>query len=137
MPESCPRCCGFRYEPEGAAPGWYERDWRLLLDPTVAWRPCPDCGDPLPGLARLHEALGGLLVRRLEAAGRDARDLGGWRIARLNEGRVLHRWRDLAVVSPGADGGGWLLISRHGVLRDLDRLTLAHHLHEGGAPDLP
>lgn len=135
----CPRCDGFGHVPEGAAPGWYQRDWRLILDPTVAWHPCPDCSPERSPLAVLHQRLTEVLITRMDAAVANWTERGDWRHGRTDDDQAVWRWRDVLCLPPGpeTDHQGWLLASSLGVRRIDARDEVDVLLHRMGAPPLP
>lgn len=139
MTDECPTCDGFGYVPEGESPGWYRRDWRLMLDPTVRWGACPTCAAERSPLSRLHERLAEILLRRITAQIDAWRPHGAWEHGTTDEGQAVWRWGTVAVLPPGPETGfhGWLLVSRLGVVRSDDRADLAELLDELGAPHLP
>ena len=138
MSAECPTCDGFGHVPEGEDGGWYRRDWRLILDPTVRWRPCPACRPERSPLSVLHQRLTELLVARMEAAIETWNQRGDWRHGVSDEGQAAWRWRDVLCLPPGpeTDHQGWLLASDLGVQRVADRAELDQLLHKMGAPPL-
>jgi hypothetical protein len=134
----CPRCDGFGWVPTGHPDGWYQRDWRLLLDPTVSWERCGRCGPALADLPRLHQALARYLLGRIENEVQSWRTRGGWELGRCQDNPVW-RWRHLCAIEPGPLSGDehWLLVSELGVLSCADISVVRRHLTEAGAPDLP
>lgn len=135
----CATCDGFGWRPEGAESGWYGRDWRLLLDPTVEWERCPDCGDPRPPMVQLHERLARAALARIDASVADWEHRGAWRRGVDGDGQVVYRWRDIACVLPGSllAPHAFVLISPLGVQRDLGPSLVRDHLRRLGAPELP
>ena len=138
MRADCAHCDGFGHVPEGVATGWYARDWRLLLDPTVRWLPCPTCADSQPVLVRVHERLSRVLIDRLDSQVVEWHPAGGWRSGTTGDGQAVWRWRDVAVLPPGpmTDHHGWMLVSSMGVQRALARDECGELLRRMGAPAL-
>ena len=136
---TCPACDGFGYHPEGASEHWYERDWRLILDPTVRWVTCTVCGglaeDPH---AHLHQQLSALLVKRVDSATTVWESYGGWQRTTLNNGQIVWRWKDVHVVpfGPWNERHDCLLISSMGVSHN-EPAELSRYLQELGAPLMP
>jgi hypothetical protein len=139
MTTECPRCEGFGHVPENSGPGWYRREWRILLDPTVSWHPCPDCQRERSPLATLHERLSQVLILRLEGSVPDWVEHGDWRHGVTADGQEVWRWRDVLCLPPGpeTDHQGWLLVSSLGVRRLGARDECEELLRRLGAPLLP
>ncbi len=133
---ACPRCSGFGWVPTQGPSNWYEHDWRLMLDPSVAWEPCPRCRSEHP-LARLQRNLARMLIARFEGMATSWSDDHGWRRADLQRDQVLLRWRDIACVGSQSADAGWMLVSDLGIMRGLARERLAYHCAQAGAPPLP
>lgn len=139
MNPDCPTCDGFGHVPEGAAPGWYRRDWRLILDPTVAWQPCPDCRVDRSPLSVLHQRLTEILVARLDDSVDGWAERGDWRYGVTDDGQAAWRWRDVLCLPPGPETNyeSWLLASNLGVQRLDTGDELDDLLRRMGAPPLP
>lgn len=133
----CPTCNGFRWVPDERASlqeGWYTRDWRLMLDPTVAWKPCPQCSVDAVSWQRLHGDLAALLLKRIDQDARRWVDNGQWRSAIMDGWRRVHRWQHLACLV--GDDDRWMVISDLGVARDLSPQRCRYLLDQCGAPEL-
>ena len=75
----CSYCDGFHWVPEGdESRTWYQRDWRLLLDSSIKWLRCPECGQDQPFMKQLHLDLSKVLLQRIEQEMSD-RDANGIR----------------------------------------------------------
>jgi len=138
-PATCAWCEGFGHHPRGADPGWYQRDWRLLLDPTVEWVRCRACATRRSPLARLHERLSRGAVSRLDAEVAAWKPHGDWRCGTTPDGQTVWRWRDVAVLAPGpkTDHRDWMVLSSLGVQRALEADACRRLLAQLGAPALP
>jgi hypothetical protein len=135
--DGCPVCSGFRWVPEERdhpQGNWYARDWRLMLDPTVSWRPCPRCSEDTVSWQRLHGDLSALLLKRIDQDARRWVDNGQWRSAIMDGWRRFHRWRHLACLV--GDDDRWMVISDLGVARDLRADRCRYLLDQCGAPEL-
>lgn len=132
----CPHCEGFGHVPEGETPGWYGRDWRLLIDPAVRWAPCRACHRSGP-YDDLHRVLARALLERIDRDAGGWRRRGGWQEGDLS-GQVVWRWHHLACLPPGPLAGlEWILASDHGVCHEAERRLAALHCQRAGAPPLP
>lgn len=135
---TCPVCDDFRFVPVGQAPGWYQRDWRLLLDPTVRWESCSRCGAERP-VWRLQEQLSRLLARRIDEQVDGWRSFGVWQRGLGADGQTIWRHGAVYCLPPGllADLDAWTLVSELGVMRHLDAVAIAQQLERAGLPSLP
>ncbi|MFW5846420.1 MAG: hypothetical protein ACOCXJ_09360 [Planctomycetota bacterium] len=131
----CRHCSGFGWLPQHAASGWYERDWRLLLDPTVVWQRCPRCHDQAD-LARLHDSLSLLMMRRLDQEVAQWSQDGVWRVGVLDGVRRVYRWQGIACVCNTVEPRRWLVLSAGGVASELDDQACQRLLAAAGAPPL-
>lgn len=132
----CATCDDFGWVPVGAAAGWYRREWRLVLDPSVEWQRCPDCGSLEAGIGGMQEALASVLLHRLVASGEPWHAAGnGWLRSHLDDCALWSHEHRLIAFGPGsANPHPWQLISAMGVMRDLSLEHCLHHIQRAGAP---
>jgi hypothetical protein len=136
---ACVCCSGFGWVPDDRPDpsGWYEQDWRLMLDPSQGWARCPRCrADEAPGLTRLHDDLARVLMRRLDREVTIWSDDGPWKVGLVDDFRRVYRWRDLACVCRQNEPRRWIVLSGGGVSHDLDDGHCRIILREAGAPPL-
>lgn len=139
--ENCPICDGFAWIPDGdtdaVAEHWYQKDWRLLLDSSVQWRRCPQCGNDQPFMKRLHIDLSKVLLQRIEQEVSDCADCGLWSTGILNNGMTICRWQDIACVLCDEQEDRWKIFSVMGVTDELSRAQCQFFLSQAGSPELP
>jgi hypothetical protein len=133
----CPLCSGFGWVPlDRADPSnWYQRDWRVLLDPTVAWGRCPHCRKPVD-LTRLHDDLAAIMLQKLQQEVADWVPDGPWLVGVLDGFRRVYRWQDLACLCRSVQPRRWAVLSTGGVSDDLDDTACRRLLRKAGAPVL-
>lgn len=131
---SCSTCEDFGWIPEVSDfRGWYQRNWRLLLDPTISWRRCPDCLHPQAAVASVHDYLARWLRARIISEATNWSEGGDWRGGDWQGSVVWRHENGLLLVGPGpANPHPWLLVSDHGVMQDLTIASCRYHLHEAG-----
>lgn len=134
----CSICDGFAWVPEmNAGENWYQKDWRLLLDSSVKWRRCPQCGDDQPFMKQLHIDLSKVLLQRIEKEATDAAACGLWLTGILKNGMTICRWKDIACVLCDEQADRWKIFSVMGVTDELSRDQCQFFLRQAGAPELP
>ncbi|TVR42098.1 MAG: hypothetical protein EA402_12245 [Planctomycetota bacterium] len=135
----CATCDGFGWIPEtGPSSGWYRHNWRLILDPTLAWKRCPVCGAQ-SGLSNVQDCLARLLLLRVLQETETWQRHGTWW---LGYWQGCDLWRDetesLLIIGPGpGNPHPWLLISSHGVMDHLSREAVDYHLQRMDRVPLP
>lgn len=133
---NCSTCDDFGWVPVGVAPGWYRREWRVLLDPSLHWQRCPDCGGLHAGISGMQEALANVLLQRLISSGEPWQEAGrGWLRSRMDDCPLWSYEHRLIAFGPGsANPHPWQLISAMGVMRDLSVEQCLHHVQRAGIP---
>ena len=131
----CPACDDFTCAQNGPE-GWYQKDWRLMLDPTVEWIRCPHCQSPPKPLLRVQECLSQLRsailteITVLEQRGDWNR--GSW--------QCYPAWKfsdKLAIVAETMQQPhSWLLVSESGVMKGLDGADCRYHIERMGLPSI-
>ena len=135
---TCSYCDGFHWVPEGeAGKQWYQRDWRLLLDSSVKWTRCPECGQDQPFMKQLHLDLSKVLLQRIDQELSDRAANGLWLTGLLDKGQHMCRWKDIACVWMDEAADRWMIFSVMGVTDVLSREQCNFFLSQAGAPPLP
>ena len=139
----CSHCDGFGFVSVGIGSGWYQRDWRLMLDPNQEWE-LHVLLEATISLSNLHECLARELRHRLHGEIQAWINVGGWQCGSAPAsheaaGQVVFIWRDIICLPPGpmTQFDHWLIVSRLGALRLPDLNQVAYHLSRAGAPELP
>ncbi|NET73043.1 MAG: hypothetical protein F6K62_19555 [Sphaerospermopsis sp. SIO1G2] len=140
----CRHCDGFGFVPAGIGSGWYRRDWRLMLDPTLDWERCNFCYAQQSPLSHLHECLAKELRHRLLSEIKSWLMIGGWQYGVAGEcheaaGQISFLWRDMICLPPGpmTQFNDWLIVSRLGTLRLPNIEQTEYHLSRARSPELP
>lgn len=134
----CLSCDDFGWLPQQGPKGWYGKDWRLMLDPTVVWVRCPDCQVHNPPLNRMQDCLAHWLLRRIitEIAVTDS--AGDWLVGTWQSCPALRHEQDLVLIGPGSGNPHpWLMVSEHGVMQDLSVSQCLYHLERIGLAPPP
>ena len=134
----CNYCDDFHWVPQvDEAKDWYQKDWRVLLDSSVQWRRCPECGDDQPFMKQLHLDLSKVLLARIEEELSEHAANGLWLTGLLKNGQHVCRWKDIACVWLDEVKDTWKIFSVMGVTDELSREQCNFFLHQAGAPVLP
>ncbi len=140
MNTNCPQCDGFSWIPDAvnldANRSWYQQDWRLLIDPTVSWSPCPSCSQDDVAVERLHGDLAAIMMKRLNRDVNKWSHDGGWDIGVLDNIHAVYRWKSLACICRQIEPRRWMVLSDMGVTDDLTDSQCAELIKRAGAPEL-
>lgn len=134
----CSYCDDFHWVPQVEdEKNWYQTDWRLLLDPGIHWRRCPECGDDQPFMKQLHLDLSKVLLARIQEELSEHAANGLWLTGLLGNGQHVCRWKDIACVWVDEVKDTWKIFSVMGVTDELTRDQCNFFLSQAGAPFLP